>query len=50
MDPAVLCYNTRRVAQGLAGVDWLLEQQREKIPEFRLHQLRNLFEEPDAPH
>ena len=46
---AVLCYNTRRVAQGLADVDWLLERQPEEIPEFRLHQLREMIEALQAP-
>jgi serine protease Do len=41
---AVLCYNTRRVGQGLADVDWLLERQPEEIPQFRLQQLRELIQ------
>jgi serine protease Do len=45
---AVLCYNTRRVAQGLAEVDWLLERQPEEIPEFRLQQLRELIQALEA--
>ena len=45
---AVLCYNTQRIEQGLADVDWLLEQEPEGIPLSRVLQLQSLLRDASA--
>jgi regulator of sirC expression with transglutaminase-like and TPR domain len=45
---AVLCYNTRRVEQGLTDVDWLLEQQPDGVLLSRVRQLKELLQESSA--
>ncbi len=42
---AVLCYNTRRVDEALADVDWLVEHEPDDIPLFRVRQLLELLEQ-----